>query len=130
MNDMDKRVIVIEDEDNVRETLDLLLSNAGFTVSSSATGTEIFSTITEFNPDIILLDVMLDDLDGRDICKAIKQNPVTSHIPVIMLSGVADVYNAIADVGANDVVSKPFDEQTLLKRIERQLSNTNLQYNN
>jgi DNA-binding response OmpR family regulator len=127
---MDKRVIVVEDEDNVRETLDILLSNAGFDVRSSATGTDIFTTIQEFNPDIILLDVMLDDLDGRDICKAIKENEVTSHIPVIMLSGVSDVYNAIADVGANDVVSKPFDEQTLLKRIERQLSNTNLQYNN
>lgn len=124
---MDKKVIVIEDEDNVRETLDLLLTNAGFTVRSSATGTEIFNTITEFNPDVILLDVMLEDLDGRDICRAIKENPNSSHIPVIMLSGVPDVYNAIADVGANDVVSKPFDETTLINRIERQLSNSNVQ---
>lgn len=124
---MDKRVIVIEDEENVRETLEILLNNAGFTVKSSATGWGIFDTINEFNPDVILLDVMLDDLDGRDICKAIKQDSITSHIPVIMLSGVPDVYNAINDVGANDVVSKPFDEKTLINRIERQLNNSNLQ---
>ena len=125
--EMEKRIIVIEDEENVRETLDILLSNAGFTVRSFATGLQIFDTINDFNPDIILLDVILDDLDGRDICKSIKENPLTSHIPVIMLSGIPDVYNAINDVGANDVVSKPFDETTLINRIERQLSNSNLQ---
>ena len=123
---MDKRIIVIEDEDNVRETLDLLLTNAGFMVRSSATGNDIFNTINEFNPDVILLDVLLDDLDGRDICRSIKENPETKPIPVIMLSGVPDVYNAITDVGANDVVSKPFDEKTLIHRIERQLSNSNI----
>ncbi len=117
---------LVKDEENVRETLDILLTNARFTVQSFATGHHIFDTINEFNPDIILLDVMLDDLDGRDICKSIKENPITSHIPVIMLSGVEDVYNAINDVGANDVVSKPFDETTLINRIERQLSNSNL----
>ncbi|MBC8053576.1 MAG: response regulator [Sphingobacteriaceae bacterium] len=124
---MDKRVIIVEDEDNVRETLELLLSNAGYTVKSSATGTDIFNKITEFNPDIILLDVLLGDLDGRDICREIKANPHTQNTPVIMLSGVPDVYNAISDVGANDVVSKPFDEITLLNRIERQLSNSKIQ---
>jgi DNA-binding response OmpR family regulator len=126
---MEKRIIVVEDEENVRETLDILLTNAGFSVRSLATGGQIFDTIDEFHPDVILLDVMLDDLDGRDICKSIKENPPTTHIPVIMLSGVPDVYNAINDVGANDVVSKPFDETTLLNRIERQLSNSGLQLN-
>jgi DNA-binding response OmpR family regulator len=124
---MDRRVIIVEDEDNVRETLELLLTNAGFKVQSSATGANIFNTIHDFNPDIILLDVILDNLDGRDICRSIKDDPTTRHIPVIMLSGVPDVYNAILDVGANDVVAKPFDEMTLLSRIERQLSNSNVQ---
>ena len=124
---MDRRILVIEDEDNVRETIDLLLRNAGFTVQSFPTGKEVFSAIGNFNPDVILLDVMLDDMDGRDICKSIKSDPVTHHIPVLMLSGVPDVYNAIADVGANDVISKPFDEKTLINRIERQLSNSNMQ---
>lgn len=124
---MDKKVVIVEDEDNVRETIELLLTNAGFTVKSFATGNEILRTIQEFNPDVILLDVILGDIDGRDICREIKANSITSHIPVIMLSGVPDVYNAILDVGANDVISKPFDETTLLNRIDRQLSNSNVQ---
>ncbi len=124
---MEKRIIVVEDEENVRETLDIILTNAGFTVKSFATGDRVIDTIQEFHPDVILLDVMLDDLDGRDICKSIKENPLTHNIPVIMLSGVDDVYNAISDVGANDVVSKPFSEATLINRIERQLSNSNMQ---
>ncbi|MBC7915497.1 MAG: response regulator [Pyrinomonadaceae bacterium] len=124
---MDKRIVVIEDEDNVRETLELLLSNAGFTVRSSSTGKDVFNIIDEFNPDVILLDVMLEDMDGRDICRSIKTNPHTSHIPVLMLSAVPEVYNAIAEVGANDVISKPFDEYTLINRIERQLSNSKVQ---
>ena len=124
---MDKKVVIVEDEDNVRETIELLLTNAGFTVKSFATGNEILRTIQEFNPDVILLDVILGDIDGRDICREIKTNSITSHIPVIMLSGVPDVYNAILDVGANDVISKPFDETTLLNRIDRQLSNSNVQ---
>ncbi|MBC7913642.1 MAG: response regulator [Pyrinomonadaceae bacterium] len=106
---MTKKIVVIEDEINVRETLDLLLTNAGFTVKSSETGKEIFTIIDEFNPDVILLDVMLADEDGREICRSIKANPHTSNIPVLMLSAVPEVYNAIAEVGANDVISKPFD---------------------
>ena len=124
---MDKKVVILEDEDNVRETIELLLTNAGFTVKSFATGNEILKTIQEFNPDVILLDVILGDIDGRNICREIKANSITSHIPVIMFSGVPDVYNAILDVGANDVISKPFDETTLLNRIDRQLSNSNVQ---
>lgn len=123
---MDKRILVIEDEDNVRETLDLILANAGFSVRTSATGIDIFNIIEQFHPDVILLDVMLDEIDGRDICKAIKQNPATNQIPVVMLSAVPDIYNAISDVGANDVISKPFDENILLSRIERQLTNFNI----
>ncbi len=125
---MEKRIIVIEDEENVRETIDVLLTNAGFAVKSFPTGKDIFRHLDEFNPDVLLLDVMLGDLDGREICRAVKANSTTSHIPVIMLSGVPDVYNAIADVGANDVVSKPFDETILINRIERQLSNANVHF--
>jgi len=121
---MDKRILVIDDEDDVRETVDLLLSRAGFDVESFSTAKDIFKTIEEFNPDVILLDVVLGELDGRDICKAIKSDSSTNHIPVLMLSGIPDVYNAITDVGANDVISKPFDEATLLNRINRQLLNS------
>lgn len=123
---MCQRVLIIEDEEHVRETLALLLEDAGFMVRSCATGKNIFNTIDEFYPDLILLDIMLEDLDGRDICRALKQNPRTSSIPVVILSAVSEIYNTISEVGANDIVAKPFDERTLLNRINRQLSNSAL----
>jgi len=116
---------VIEDEEHVRETLQLLLTNAGYQVTASANGKNIFELIEEFNPSLILLDILLDEMDGRDICKAVKSTPLTASIPIIILSAVQDIYNSIIEFGANDVVSKPFDERTLLNRIERQLSNSN-----
>jgi len=122
---MCRRVLLIEDEEHVRETLQLLLTNAGYLVTASANGKNIFDLIEEFNPSLILLDILLDEMDGREICKAVKSTPSTASIPIIILSAVQDIYNSIIDFGANDVIAKPFDERTLLNRIERQLSNSN-----
>ncbi len=122
---MCRRVLLIEDEEHVRETLQLLLTNAGYLVTASANGKNIFDLIKEFNPSLILLDILLDEMDGREICRAVKNAPSTASIPIIILSAVQDLYNSIIDFGANDVVAKPFDERTLLNRIERQLSNSN-----
>ncbi len=121
---MGKKVLFVEDEDNVRETISLLMQGAGYEVRASATGKDIFTSIAEFNPDLILLDILLDELDGREICREVKENPDTSHIPVIILSAVPEIYNTITDVGANDIVSKPFQENVLLNRIARQLANS------
>ncbi|WP_207427700.1 response regulator [Pedobacter sp. SYSU D00535] len=120
---MCSKILLIEDEDNVRETIDLLLTTAGYQVRASATGKNIFEIIGDFNPDLILLDILLDGVDGRDICRDIKANSMTASVPVIILSAVPEIYNAIMDVGANDIVSKPFEGSVLLSRIERQLLN-------
>ena len=123
---MSNRVLFIEDEDNVRETISLLLQGAGYVVRTYATGENIFEKISEFKPDLILLDIILGDLDGREICRDIKSNPETTHIPVIILSAVPEIYNTIMDVGANDIVAKPFEENVLLSRIQRQLFNSRM----
>lgn len=119
---MDTRILVVEDDENVRETIELLLNQAGYHVSTCSTGKDIFNTIEEYQPHLILLDILLGELNGRDICKAIKDNQTTSHIPVIIVSSMHNIYNAIADEGANDIISKPFTEDILLTRINRQLS--------
>ncbi|HXI00095.1 MAG TPA: response regulator [Sphingobacteriaceae bacterium] len=119
---MKRKILVIEDEDTVRETIQILLEDKGFNVSTSSTGSSIFSMIEKYNPDLILTDMFLGKADGRIICQDVKKNPKTSHIPIIIMSGNSEIYNTIQGVGANDVVLKPFTEQTLLKRVERQLS--------
>ncbi|MBC8054906.1 MAG: response regulator [Sphingobacteriaceae bacterium] len=118
-----RRILVIEDDDIVRDTIELLLSYKGFKVSTSATGLDILPKIEEFKPDLIITDIFLGQSDGRVICQSVKNDPKTHHIPVIIMSGAAtDIYNTIIGAGANDIVLKPFDEQTLLSRVQRQLS--------
>ena len=118
-----RRILVIEDDDIVRDTIELLLRYSDFQVISSSTGLDVLSKVDEFKPDLILTDIFLGELDGRVICQSIKSNPETTHIPIIIMSGSAsEIYNTIIGVGANDVVLKPFDEQTLMNRVHRQLS--------
>ena len=75
---MCRRVLLIEDEEHIRETLQLLLTNAGYLVTATANGKNIFDLIEEFNPSLILLDILLDEMDGREICRAVKSTPSNS----------------------------------------------------
>jgi DNA-binding response OmpR family regulator len=102
--------------------MEMILEKSGYIVKGCAEGGDVFSLISDFKPDLILLDIKLEKEDGRDICRSIRQNDETAALPVIMVSGVPELYNAISDVGANDIVLKPFDEATLIQRIERQLN--------
>ena len=118
-----RKIFVIEDDDIVRDTIELLLRFKGFKVLTSSNGLDAISKIKEFKPDLILTDIFLGESDGRVICQSVKNNPETTHIPIIIMSGAAtEIYNTINGVGANDIVLKPFDENTLISRVERQLS--------
>lgn len=118
-----RKIAIIEDEEDVRNSITSLLTDAGYLVHGSSHGLDISDIINHFNPDLILLDLMLESVDGKEICKVLKENPSTRSIPVIIISGVSDIYNTITELGANDIVSKPFLPSTLLNRIERQLAN-------
>jgi CheY-like chemotaxis protein len=123
MAGMDQKILIIEDDEIVRDTLELLLSYRGYEVVTSCDGSDAILKVTEFQPDLILTDIFLGENDGRIICQSVKNNPETSHIPVIIMSGSSsEIYNTISGVGANDVVLKPFDEETLMHRVGRQLS--------
>ena len=119
---MNKNVLVVDDDEDIRETIKFILTQAGFTVSLCSTGNDIFNTIERTSPDLILLDIRLGEMDGRIICKAIKSNPEIDSIPIIIVSAEDNLYNTILEVGANDVIPKPFTEQILLSRINSLLS--------
>jgi DNA-binding response OmpR family regulator len=118
---MIKRILVVEDDIDIVEVLDFLLTDSGYIVEFLFQAEGIWDKIEELKPDLILLDIMLPDGDGRDICKELKQNLCTAKIPVIMVSGHDYIYDTITTVKANDIVTKPFKLSTLLYRIERQL---------
>ena len=120
---MSKKILILDDDDDILEILSLLLVDYGYDVRALSCGDTVFEDIKDFQPDLILLDVMLAGMDGRAICKCIKENHMTYFVPVILISGTHDMAESLHLPGApNDFVAKPFDIDHLLERIEKQLS--------
>jgi DNA-binding response OmpR family regulator len=113
-----KTIYILEDETGIRDALQLLLSFEDYDVRS-------FSTAEAFNkrdlstvPDIFILDVMLPDGLGTDVCNQLKEDPATSNIPVIIISAHAKAENVINACKADEFISKPFDIDDVLVKIE------------
>lgn len=118
------RILLIEDDEMISETLVLVLNQRGYLVEVNETGKDVIALMESFKPDLILLDIMLGDIDGRDVCRELKEHPVHHIIPIIVISASPEVYNSISFEGANDVILKPFTEDILITRVERQLLNS------
>lgn len=114
-----KTIFILEDETGIRDALQLLLSFENYDVRS-------FSTVDAFNkrdksvvPDIFILDVMMPDGLGTDVCNQLKEEPETSNIPVIIISAHAKAENVINSCKADEFIAKPFDIDDVLAKIER-----------
>ncbi len=116
-----KKVLAVDDDPYILDALVELLKYSGYDVDTTPKGEEVFNKIYEYVPDIILLDIMLSGMDGREICREIKANVETNKIPVIMISATPYLSQSVKEAGANDFVSKPFDIFQLLEKIEHQL---------
>lgn len=113
-----KSVLVVEDDQDIREVIVAILEAEGYEVSSLGSGKEVIATVQRTLPDILLLDVMLGDMDGRDICKALKSAPATRQMPVMIVSathgwGTRHEKQCMAD----DYLAKPFDLTDFLARV-------------
>jgi DNA-binding response OmpR family regulator len=117
-----KRVLVIEDERDILEMYEYLFEDAGYEVRTSLTGEHIFKQIKEFQPDLILLDIRLGDLNGSEICREIKTTQQMSHIRIILVSGETNIRGMMCSSGADHFMSKPFDINILLTRVEQLLA--------
>ena len=123
MSKIQKRVLVADDDRDLLELLELLLPYNGYEVRTCSNGEEVFTQIENFKPDLVILDIHLGNVDGRQICQAIKTSEDLGPIPVIMISADDEcIYNTIVSFGANDVISKPFNYANLTDRIQRQIA--------
>jgi DNA-binding response OmpR family regulator len=120
---MGKRILVVDDDTGILEVLTEILCEYNFDVKAISQGELVFNEANAYRPDLILMDVMLSGMDGRNICKSLKADPQLNQIPVILLSANVNAYNVMFDQGApNDFVAKPFDLDNLIQRIELQLA--------
>ncbi len=113
------RVLVIDDEPAVADLLARLVTREGYDVAVASDGRSAMASIADQNPDVILLDVMLPDTNGFEICRRLKAERRTRLTPVVLVTGLADRERRIAGLqaGADDFLTKPIDAQELLARV-------------
>jgi DNA-binding response OmpR family regulator len=115
------KILVIDDDVDILSVMEILLTMKGFQVEVTAKGENTFPKIKTFQPDLILLDVLISGYDGRTICRKLKANEETMHIPVIMFSAHPGAAATITEYGADDFIAKPFDVVNLLQKVNSQL---------
>ena len=115
-----QRILLVDDDQNILEVVGRRLESWGYEVLTAEGGEEGLKLVAEQPPDLILLDIMMPKLKGRDVCAMLKANPKTRDIPVIFLTalGMADHVKAGMDLGADDYVTKPYDAEDLKDRIK------------
>jgi diguanylate cyclase (GGDEF)-like protein len=120
------KVLVVDDDPATRDIIRLSLCPLGYQISEAATGTEGLEKVIIENPDIIVLDVMLPEKSGLDVCHYLKESSITAHLPIIMLTAKQDLADKLTglDTGADDYIIKPFDPLELEARIKALLRKT------
>lgn len=123
---MKGKILVVDDEPGVVELIQYNLNLAGYVSESAANGNEAVEKARTLSPDLILLDVMLPELDGFEVCKILRANPSTAGIPIIMLTAKASEVDRIVglELGADDYVTKPFSPRELMLRVKKRLAQT------
>ena len=113
-------ILVVEDEKNIWEFIQYNLKREGFHVVRAATGQEGLAAVRQYGPNLIILDLMLPELDGLEVCKTLKQNDKTSHIPIIMVTAKGEEADRVVglELGADDYVTKPFSPRELNARVK------------
>jgi DNA-binding response OmpR family regulator len=117
-----KKIVLIEDDTDLYSLLKYNIEKEGFAMAGAQTGRGAIDLCRRERPDLILLDIMLPDSDGLDICKGIRSHPDLAHIPVIFLTARASEADRIVglELGANDYIVKPFFIRELIARIKTQ----------
>ena len=117
------RILIADDNDANRELLEAYLVNVDCEIETSIDGQDTLDKVASFNPDLVLLDVMMPRLSGFEVCETLKGNPETSRVMILMvtaLNELGDIERAVT-AGTDDFLSKPVNQVELLKRVEDML---------
>jgi phosphate regulon transcriptional regulator PhoB len=116
---MSSRVLIVEDEPDIRELVVHHLKREGYQVSVAASGEEALRQVQASPPDLVLLDLMMPAMNGLEVCRRLRQDPVTASLPIVMLTAKGDEIDRVLglEIGADDYVVKPFSPKELLARV-------------
>lgn len=113
-------VLIIDDEEDIRDILSYNLKKEGFKVYTASNGKDGIEIARNSQPDIVILDVMMPEMDGIEVCDVLRKDPTTKHIRICFLTARSEDYSQIAglDAGADDYVSKPIKPRVLISRLK------------
>ena len=123
---MPKHVLVVEDEPDTAELIELHLKNGGYKVTIAVDGDQALKNIHKHMPDLVILDLMIPEITGVEVCKFIRKDPATQSIPIIMCTAKISEIDKILglELGADDYVTKPFSPWELLLRVKNLIKRT------
>jgi len=115
-----KKILVIEDDRDISELISYNLGREGYDIACLYDGSQAVDFVNKRKPDLILLDLMLPEVDGIEICRTLKSDAVTKHIPIIMLTAKSEEADVVVglQMGADDYIPKPFSPKVLIARIK------------
>ena len=115
-----KKILIVEDEKDILQLVKLYLEKEGFRTASAMTGTDGLRLVKTEHPDLIILDLMLPEMDGLEVCKRIRLNQDTALLPILMLTAKAEESDTVIglELGADDYVTKPFSPKALVARVK------------
>ena len=120
---LSKHILVVEDEPDTAELLEFHLENAGYKVTIAEDGYEALKKIHKLRPDLLILDLMIPEIDGFEVCRLIRKDPANESLPVMMCTAKSDETSKIQglDFGADDYVTKPFSPREVVLRVKNLL---------
>jgi len=113
-----KKIFIADDDEAIVDATSMMLEVMGYEVNYTLNGAAIQSEIQN-KPDLLLLDIWMSGIDGRDVCRQLKSDPATGNIPVLMISASKDIKESALASGADDFLAKPFEMDALLEKVER-----------
>ncbi len=113
------KILIVDDEQDIADLISYNLEKEGYATIKAYDGGDVLKTVKTQKPDLVILDLMLPHMNGLDICRAIRANPETVHLPIIMLTAKADEVDKIIglEIGADDYMTKPFSVKELIARV-------------
>jgi two-component system phosphate regulon response regulator PhoB len=111
-------VLIVEDESDIAELIDFHLTREGYSTRITASGREALDLVRREKPNLVMLDIMLPDLDGLEVCRRVKQDPALGDTPIVMVSARGEESDVVVglELGADDYITKPFSPRVLLAR--------------